>query len=169
MKKAVYALYADGHEAQRAVNRLRAVGVTDNDITVISGSPMEEFEFSDIGHQNRLWATAALGGLTGLLFSTWLTTFTERDWPINVGNMSTVAWWPNLIVMFELTMLGAILATVATLIVTAGLGRRRPALYDPEVTLNGKILVGVEDRHERSMADLENALRTTPDIALKTV
>ena len=56
--------------------------------------------------------------------------------------MPIVAWYPNLIVIFEMTMLGAILSTVITLIVTAGLGRRMPALYDPEVT-NGKILVGV--------------------------
>jgi hypothetical protein len=167
--KAVYALYGDGQEAQRAVNRLRAAGVADQDITVISGSPMEDFEFSHIGQQNRLWYAASGGGLAGLVCSTWLTIFTERDWPITVGNMPTVAWWPNLIVIFELTMLGAILATVATLIITAGLGRRRPALYDPDVTLTGKILVGVEDPPDQSMADLEKALRTAPDIALKTV
>jgi hypothetical protein len=167
--KAVYALYANGHDAQRAVNRLRAAGLTDEDITVITGAPMEDFEFSHIGHKNPLWYVASGGGLAGLLFSTWLTSFTERDWPINVGNMSTVAWWPNLIVMFELTMLGAILATVVTLIVTAGLGRRRPALYDPQVTVDGKILVGIEHPREGSMADLEKALRTSPDISLKTI
>jgi hypothetical protein len=167
--KAVYALYADGYDAQRAVNRLRAAGLTDQDITVITGAPMEDFEFSHIGHKNPLWYVASGGGLIGLLFSTWLTQFTERDWPINVGNMSTVAWWPNLIVMFELTMLGAIVATVATLIITAGLGRRRPALYDPEVTTGGKILVGVENPREGSMPDLEKALRTSQDISLKTI
>jgi hypothetical protein len=167
--KAVYALYGDGHEAQRAVNRLRAAGVADQDITVISGSPMEDFEFSEIGHRNPLWFAASGGGLTGLVFSAWLTSFTERDWPMNVGNMPTVAWWPNLIVIFELTMLGAILATVATLIITAGLGRRRPALYDPEVTLSGKILVGVENPPDRLTSDVEKALRTAPDIALKIV
>ena len=166
--KAVYALYADGHDAQRAVNRLRAAGLTDQDITVITGAPMEDFEFSHIGHKNPLWYVASGGGLVGLLFSAWLTQFTEKDWPINVGNMSTVAWWPNLIVMFELTMLGAILATVASLIIGAGLARRRPALYDPEVT-NGKILVGIENPRENAMPDLEKALRTKPDVALKTI
>ena len=73
---------------------------------------MEDFEFSHIGHRNPLWYVASFGGLVGLLGSTWLTRFTELDWPLNVGNMATVAWWPNLIVIFEMTMLGAILATV---------------------------------------------------------
>jgi hypothetical protein len=167
--KAMYALYPDGQAAQRAIDGLRAAGIADADITVITGAPMQDFEFSHIGHRNPLWYVASGGGLAGLLFSTWLTQFTERDWPINVGNMSTVAWWPNLIVIFELTMLGAILATVATLIITAGLGRRRPALYDPEVTTDGKILVGIENPRESSMPDLERALRTTPSVTLKTI
>jgi hypothetical protein len=56
--------------------------------------------------------------------------------------LPVVAWWPNLIVMFELTMLGGILAAVITLLVTARLPGRLPALYDPAV-MDGSILVGV--------------------------
>jgi hypothetical protein len=82
--------------------------------------------------------------------------------------MPIVAWWPNLIVVFELTMLGAILSAVLTLIVSAGLARRRPALYDPEVT-NGKILVGVEDPRQDRLADLERALRAAPGAEFKTI
>ena len=126
--KAVYALYSDGHDAQRAVNSLRHAGIPDCEITVITGEPMEDFEFSNIGHKNPIWYIASGGGLAGLLLATWLTQFTESDWPLNVGNMPTVAWWPNLIVMFELTMLGAILGAVATLMISGGLLRRRPAL-----------------------------------------
>ena len=39
--KAVYALYPDGESAQRAVNGLRAAGVADSGITVISGEPID--------------------------------------------------------------------------------------------------------------------------------
>ena len=45
---ALYALYPDGDAAQRAVNALRAAGVSDDDITVISAEPMEDFEFGEI-------------------------------------------------------------------------------------------------------------------------
>ncbi len=65
-------------------------------------------------------------------------------------------------------MLGAILATVATLIVTAGLLRRRPVLYDPAVS-DGKILVGVENPSDGKMKDLESALLSTPGVSLRTV
>jgi hypothetical protein len=164
--KAIYALYANGDAAQRAVNGLRAAGYHDNDITVITDAPMEEFEFSHIGHHGYQWHIASIGGLVGMLFGVWLTSFAENAWPINVGNMPTVAWWPNLIVIFELTMLFAIVSTVATLIITARLGRRRPALYDPEVT-SGKILVGIEN--PRDGDDAERALLAAPGAQLKTI
>ena len=84
-----------------------------------------------------------------------LTWLTEVSWPINVGGLPIFAWWPNLIITFELTMLGAILATVATLLVTGELLRRRPALYDPRVS-DGKILVGVDSPSRAD--DVERAL-----------
>ena len=40
---AVYALYATGDAAQRAVNSLRAAGYADRDITIISAAPMEDY------------------------------------------------------------------------------------------------------------------------------
>ena len=55
---ALYALYSDGHQAQRAVDRLRAAGVTDNDITVISAEPLEDFEFAEIGKSSWMWYIA---------------------------------------------------------------------------------------------------------------
>ena len=166
--KAVYALYATGDAAQRAVNSLRAAGYEDHDITVISAAPMEEYEFSHIGRESYQWYIACAGGLAGLLGSTWLTTFGEKAWPINVGNMPIVAWFPNLIVIFEMTMLGAIVTSVVTLIITAGLGRKLPKLYDPEVT-NGKILVGIAAPRDASGKDVERALLTGAGAELKTV
>jgi hypothetical protein len=165
---AMYALYSDGHSAQRAVDGLRRAGVPDSEITVISSTPMEDFEFSHINGKNRLWYVACGGGLAGLVGSIALTQYTSNDWPMNVGNMSTIAWWAYLVVIFETTMLGAILATVGTLIVTAGLLRRKPALYDPAVS-DGKILVGLENPNQSRMKDLEAALVSAPGVSLKTL
>jgi hypothetical protein len=97
-------------------------------------------------------------------FLTWLT---ETSWPMNTGGLPTYAWWPNLIIIFELTMLGAIIATVVALVVTAGLGRRM-GLYDPEVT-DGQILVGVENPSESAVADLRKALESAPGARIKTI
>jgi Protein of unknown function (DUF3341) len=154
---AIYALYADPEAAQRAVDGLRAAGVAERDITIISGEPIEEFEFSRRDSATWLHWIAGAGGVAGLLVATALSWKAETAWPLSTGNMPILAWWPNLIIMFELTMLGAILATVVTLFITAKIPGPEPALYDPEVT-DGKILVGVEHPGAAAVDELERAL-----------
>lgn len=151
----VYALYADGDQAQRAVDALRGSGVTDADITVISSEPMEHYEFGRMNSSTWIWYIAAAGGFLGMGFGAWLTRFTALDWPLVTSGMPIVAWWPNLIIVFELTMFGAIFSTVATVVVTGGLLRKRKGMYDPAVS-DGKILVGVEA--PRDAAAVERAL-----------
>ena len=154
---AVYALYSSPDAAQRAVNGLYAAGIAQDDVVVMSGEPFEAQPFAHRDSATWLWYIACLGGFVGLVFSTWLTRMTELAWPLQTGNMPIVAWWPNMIVMFEMTMLGAILATVLTLFITAKLPSRVPPLYDPEVT-NGKILVGVQNPPQANLPALERAL-----------
>ena len=166
--QAVYALYETGDAAQRAVNKLRAAGLANDQITVISSEPMEAFEFGHIGAPKWMWHIACAAALCGLGIITTFIRFAEQAWPINTGNMGITAWWPNLIVMFEVTMLSSVLATVTTFLITGRLARRMPVLYDPEVT-SGKILVGVEHPSADKIAELEKALLSTPGVALKTV
>ena len=165
--RAVYGLYPDGQSAQQAVNRLRAAGLADREITILSAQPMEDFEFGHIDKANWLWWIACAGGLIGMASAFGLTWLTEVSWPMDVGGLPTYAWWPNLIIIFELTMLGAILATVIVLVITAGLGRGG-GLYDPEVT-EGSILVGVERPDADKAADLQAALESAPGGRIKTL
>lgn len=164
--KAVYGLYPDGAAAQQAVNRLRAAGVSDRDITILSAQPMDEYEFGQIDKKTWMWWCACLGGLVGMTTGFGLSWLTETSWPLNVGGLPIWAWWPNLIIIFELTMLGAIVATVATLAVSALLPGRGRTLYDPEVS-DGSILVGVEDPPDASLATLEVALSAPPGARVK--
>ena len=164
--KAIYGLYGDGLSAQQAVNRLRAAGLPDNEIVVMSAQPMEEYEFGHMESKTRMWWIACLGGLIGMSIAFGLAWVTEMSWPINVGGLPIFAWWPNLIIIFELTMLGAILATVITLIATAGLGRK-PTFYDPAVS-DGKILVGVANPSDARVPEFESALSAAPG-QIKTI
>jgi hypothetical protein len=165
--KAIYGLYGDGMSAQQAVNRLRAAGIADREIVIMSAQPMEDFEFGHMESKTRMWWIACLGGLIGMASAFGLAWLTEMLWPINVGGLPTFAWWPNLIIIFELTMLGAIVATVLTLVVTAGLGRRS-TIYDPAVS-DGKILVGVANPSDSAVSDLEAALAAQHGAQIKTI
>lgn len=166
--KAVYGLYPDGDSAQQAVDGLRAAGVADRDITVLTAYPMEEFEFGRMDKSTWMWWIACGGALVGMAAAFGLAWVAETSWPLDVGGLPTFAWWPNLIITFELTMLGAILATVATLVVTAGLGRGGGKLYDPEVS-DGKILVGVENPLADATPRLHAALSAPRGADVKNV
>ena len=165
--KAVYGLYPDGRAAQQAVNRLRAAGISDREITVLSPQPMEDYEFGRRDKATWMWWIACGGGLVGMATAFGLTWVTEMSWPINVGGLPIFAWWPNMIILFELTMLGAIVATVVPLAVTARLGRGG-GLYDPAVS-DGKILVGVEHPAEAAIPELQAALGAVRQALVKTI
>jgi hypothetical protein len=163
--KAVYGLYTDGQSAQQAFNRLRAAGIATADITVITAQPMEEFEFGNLDKATYMWWFACLGGLIGMSAAVGLAYLTEHSWEMNVGGLPIFAWWPNIIIIFELTMLGAITATTVTLVITA-LVRDKGKLYDPEVT-DGKILIGVENPPDSSIPELERSLAAPPGAQVK--
>jgi hypothetical protein len=165
---AIYALYTEPEEVQRAVDNLHAAGVADASITVMSSEPIEEYPFSHRDSATWLYRIAGLGGVLGFAFATWLTWFTEVAWPLPTANMPIVSWWPNMIVMFELTMLGSILATVITLFITAKLGGRGKQLYDAEIA-TGKILVGVENPAQSVRENIERALTAAAPVVVRTV
>jgi hypothetical protein len=140
----VYALFREPSSVQRAVDGLRAAGIGEREIVVMSSEPFEEHEFSHRDSATWLHWIAGLGGAMGLITATLFLIATQNAWPIVTSGMPIVAWWPNLIIMFEMTMLGAILATVCTLFMTALVpGRNAIAFYDPEIS-DGYIAVGVE-------------------------
>jgi Protein of unknown function (DUF3341) len=139
---AIYGLFDRPDAAQRAYANLKRAGVASRDITVISGEPFELFEFSHRDHSLILFRLALAGGIAGFISAVLLTRGTELAWPLVTGGMPIVAWWPNLVIIFEMTMLGAIVTTVVSLLVACGLPSFRRELYDAEVA-DGKILVGV--------------------------
>jgi hypothetical protein len=150
--KAIYGLYSDPDSAQHAVDELRRGGVADRSITVITSQPYEEYEFSHRYKKTWLFWIAAGGGALGLGVALVLAYVTEELWPLVTGGMPIMAWWPNIIVLFELTMLGSIIATVISLFITTELPTTESRVYDPEVS-QGKILVAVEGPSDDSFIE----------------
>ena len=107
--KAVYGLYTQsgiGSARRRCVCARREF--RDRQITILSSEPLEEYEFGKRDRQTWMTWIAALGGLIGLTIGYLLTSITQNVWPINTGGMPIVTNWTNLIIIFELTMLGAV-------------------------------------------------------------
>ena len=154
---AIYGLYSDPYVAQQAVDNLRSAGVSDRDITVISSEPFEHFEFGHRDARTAMPWIAAAAGLFGLVATYYLLGLSQTSWPLKTAGMPIVPLWTNLIIIFEMTMLSAILATVITLLITAGLPSRGGKLYDPEVS-DGYILVGVENPSDATRLEAALAL-----------
>jgi hypothetical protein len=164
---AVYGLYGEPGAAQRAFSALKRAGVAERAIIVISAEPFEAFEFSQRDHSLLLFRLAGIGGFFGFVLAVLLVTGTARAWPIDVGGMPIVAWWPYLVVIFEITMLSAILTTVVSLFVTARLPSRLKDLYDPAVS-DGKILVGAPVAAGHPADAIRQALDASGALAVKT-
>jgi len=165
--KAVYGLFSTPEAAQHAVDSLRRIGVSDRQITILSSEPLEHYEFAKKDSKTWMNWIAVAGAAIGCTFAYLLTSVTQKLWPLGTGGMPIVTNWANMIIIFELTMLGGIFATVITLLITAGIpGSRKGKLYDPEI-VDGKILVGVTNPSDSGM--IEGALKTVGSGILKTV
>jgi hypothetical protein len=159
--KVLYALFATPESAQQAVDALHEAGSAlkfdERQIVIVSGEPHEGFDFADSHITSRPYGWAALGGAIGGLSGYLLTTLTQKAYPIVTGGMPITPPWTNGIIIYELTMLGAILTTLITLLRGAGLPNFKGVIKDPEIWL-GKILVGVADPPEDFQPELEKCL-----------
>ncbi len=159
---AIYGLYNDPEAADRAVASLRAAAseldIEPRHVVIETSEPFEEYSFGRPEKGTAMPWLAALGGLLGGVTGYALTALTQKAYPIPTGGMPIVALWTNGIVIYELTMLGAIIATLLTLLASARLPNLKTTLYDPAIS-DGKILVGVIDPPETSRAELKRKLR----------
>jgi hypothetical protein len=154
----VYGMFTNAELAQQAFEELRACGVPEHEIVIQTSEPLDEFEFGARDRDTLMPWIAVLGAAIGLAAGYFLTSLTQQAWPISTGAMPIVTNWSNLIIIFELTMLGAVFASVITLMVAARLPERLPKFYDTEVS-EGKILIGVAN--PREIRRVEHALRSS--------
>jgi hypothetical protein len=157
----LYGLYADPETAQRAVDALHAISsersFDKRQIVIVSGEPHEGYNFADSHMTNRPYGWAVLGAAIGGTCGYFLTTLTQKTYPIHTGGMPVTPLWTNGIIIYELTMLGAILTTLVTLLIGARLPNFKGVIKDPEIWM-GKILVGVADPVESSQLELKECL-----------
>ena len=159
--KVIYGLYANPEMAQQAVDALHAASAdlkfNERQIVIISGEPHEGYDFADSHLTTLPYRWAVLGGAIGALSGYLLTTLSQKGYPIHTGGMPVTPLWTNGIIIYELTMLGAILMTFVVLLRGAKLPNFKGVVKDPEVWL-GKILVGVAEPAEAAQPELEKRL-----------
>jgi len=131
-------------EATAAIARLRLEGISRESITTMSSEPLHAEAGEENHPPSRIPIFAICGGVLGAGFAIALTVMTSRRVDLVTGGMPIVTPWAFGIIVFELTALGAILATLVRMIFEARLARRGSSEYDQAVA-EGSVVVFLEN------------------------
>ena len=136
------ALFPDLDPAADAMDKLRALGVAEEQMTVISGIPLNEAMLGRAQTPSNVPKLALGGAVAGFLAGSYLAFVTPYTYPypIQVGRQATIPGPPSVIVLFELTMLFMLLATFLGVFLDSFFPRYKPMEYVAEVS-DGKIAI----------------------------
>lgn len=134
MRDRYLALFDDVEHAVEALTELRALGVPEGEISVISGIPVAEAIMGRPKVANLMARWALPGALIGLVVGVLFTMGTTLMYPIHVGGQPIVSLPPSMVIIYEFTMLGVILATLTGLLAQAELPRLREKAYHPAIS-----------------------------------
>ena len=157
--QSVLGLYHEATSTADVLDRLRELGIPDDAVTVMSGVPYTPEILGRRPVYERLVPIALIGALGGFLAALFLTVVTPHLYPINVGGQPLVPGPPSIIIVFEFTMLGTLLATFGGLlaeIAFPAIGRHE---YDRRITEGHIGVLAVVD--EELGPRVESALRET--------
>lgn len=132
------ALFEDIDPAANAIEKLHEMGVTDDQINVISGVPVLERMLGRPLQWTNVSRLALGGAIVGFLFGVFLNFGTPALYSVRVGGQPLYPIPPGFILMFEMTMLFALLATFLGVFLDSDFPNYRPLEYVPEIS-DGKI------------------------------
>ncbi|MBV6392700.1 MAG: hypothetical protein KPEEDBHJ_01925 [Anaerolineales bacterium] len=139
------AVFPDLEPAANAVERLRALGVHDDRMNVISGVPVTEAMLGRAPQWTNVPRIAMGGATLGFgvgVFLAYIAPFLY-PYPIQVSTQGFVPGPPTAVVLFEMTMLGMLLSTFLGVFLESFFPNYRPMKYLPEIS-DGKIVVFFE-------------------------
>jgi ActD protein len=117
-------------EAVELIEALTGAGVSRDAINVMSSEPLHLESGDDARTRISGWSIA--GGLVGTATALLLTIWTSRRVGLITGGMPVISPWAFGVIVFELTALGGILATLGRMIYEADLWRRGRRRMAPE-------------------------------------
>ncbi len=134
------ALFKDVDPAAEAVERLRALGVRDDQMDIVSGIPLLETALGRPKKHTNV-ARLALGGAgAGFLLGLFLAYGTPYLFTVHVGGQPVYPIPPGIILVFEMSMLGLMGTAFLGVFLESNFPDYHPLNYVPEVS-DGKIAV----------------------------
>ena len=128
------ALFEDIDPAAEAIDTLRELGIEEDQINCISGIPVLESMLGRPRQWTNVPRLAAGGAIAGLFVGIFLAFITSNLYPIYVGGQPLVPGAPSIIVIFEMIMLGLLIATFVGVFLDSRFPSYSPKEYIPEIS-----------------------------------
>ena len=156
-KRSVLGLYTDEDTAADAMDGLKAEGYSTAEYEILTGTPYPEGTFGEAEPVHKLFRWPLIGAACGFIIGLVLTTGTQLAYPLVTGGKPILSIPPMSIIIYEGTMLGAIIFTVIGIVFESRLPRLFMGAYDTRIT-EGYIGVAVTAEEER-IGDAEELLK----------
>ncbi len=130
----VLGLFKTADAAADAADRLHAADFGPRDYEVLTSAPYPEGAFGEDPGPHRLFVFPLGGALLGFAVALLLTAGTQLSFPLVTGGKPILAIPPMIVIMYEGTMLGALIFTVLGVIFESRLPSLQQNLYDPRIT-----------------------------------
>ena len=158
MSKSTLGLFQDPDQAADAMDALHANGFRRGTFDVLTGMPYPEGAFGEHVPQHRLFRYPAFGAIIGFTTALFLTTATQAAYPLVTGGKPILALFAMLVILYEMTMLASVIATVIGIIIESRLPNVKPGAYDPRITEGW---IGVVVTSDDDMADMASETLTS--------
>jgi hypothetical protein len=132
------ALFQDIDPAADGIDKLRELGLSDDQMNVISGIPVTEEMLGRPDVWTNVPRLAIGGALAGFAIGLFFTVGTKFLYPISVGGQPFISIPPSIVIIFELTMLGMLASTFLGVFLDSYFPSYAPKEYVPEIS-DGKI------------------------------
>jgi hypothetical protein len=153
------AIFEDIDPAAEAIDKLHEMGVTDDRLNVISGVPITHKMLGRPHPWTNVSRLALGGAIVGFFFGIFLNFGTPLLYSVRVGGQFITPIPPGLIIIFEMTMLFALLATFLGVFLDSFFPNYGPMEYVPAIS-DGKIGIffKVPQEEHQQYADVMNQM-----------
>lgn len=161
-------LYADAEAAANAIAALQRAGFGPGDLEVLTDSPYPEGAFGEQPVHHRLYVFPLVGAACGFIVGLLVTIGVQIAYPEVQGGKPLLSIPPMINVLYEATLLGAIVVTVAGVVFESRLPDFSGDPYDSRIS-EGFVGVLVRRLNGRASGRAEEVLRQhgAVDIVLK--
>lgn len=130
----VLGVYKDLDTAVGAVDALNDIGITRSEFEVLSNAPFPEGTFGEEHGLHRLGLFPIVGASIGFAVGLLVTGATQISYPLVTGGKPILSIPPMIIIMYEGTLLAAVIFTVIGVLFESRLPRLSSKLYSTKIT-----------------------------------